>query len=83
MSGAAEAPRSGLSAITASVGPDAKFLPAGAMGEVPFMDRIFIGPDTPEKLTVYAGEELILDGTFAIESVNRSASRLKRRQETS
>jgi hypothetical protein len=46
----------------------AKFLPDGTMGEVPFMERIYLGPDTPKTLIVYPGEKLILQGTFAVES---------------
>jgi hypothetical protein len=46
-----------------------KFLPDGTMGELPFMDRIYLGPDTPRALTVYPGEKLILLGTFPVEAV--------------
>jgi hypothetical protein len=47
-----------------------KFLPDGTMGEVPFMERIYFGPDTAKELTVYPGEKLILQGTFPVESVD-------------
>ena len=47
-----------------------KFLSDGTMGEVPFMERIYFGPDTPKEVTVYPGEKLILQGTFPAASVN-------------
>ncbi len=47
-----------------------KFLADGTMGEVPFMERVYLGPDTAKELTVYPGEKLILQGTFPAASVN-------------
>lgn len=46
-----------------------KFLPDGTIGEVPFMDRISLGPATPPELVAYPGEGLILGGTFPVSSV--------------
>jgi hypothetical protein len=46
----------------------AKFLPDGTMGEVLFMDRVYLGPDTPKTLAVYRGEKLTLQGTFPVAS---------------
>ena len=48
----------------------ARFLPDGTMGEVPFMERVYLGPDTAKELTVYPGEKLILQGTFPVASVD-------------
>ena len=48
-----------------------KFLPDGTMGEVPFMDGIYFGPDTPKDLVVYPGEGLILEGTFPVSSAEK------------
>src|SRR5258707_5677860 len=47
-----------------------KFLPDGTMGEVPFMERVYLGPDTAKELRVYQGENLILQGTFSVASVD-------------
>ena len=41
------------------------------MGEVPFMDRIYLGPHTPKELVVYPGEGLILGGTFPVSSAEK------------
>jgi len=51
--------------------PSATFLSDGTMGEVPFMDRIYLGPDTPKELVVYPGEGLILGGTFPVASAEK------------
>lgn len=48
-----------------------EFLPDGTMGEVPFMDGIYFGPDTPKDLVVYPGEGLILGGTFPVSSAEK------------
>ena len=48
-----------------------EFLPDGIMGEVTFMDRIYLGPHTPKELVVYPGEGLILGGTFPVSSVEK------------
>jgi len=47
-----------------------EFLADGTMGEVPFMERVYLGPDTAKELTVYPGEKLILQGTFPAASVS-------------
>jgi hypothetical protein len=47
----------------------ARFLPDGTMGAVPFIDRIYLGPDTADTLMVYPGEKVILQGTFPVEFV--------------
>ena len=49
----------------------ARFLPDGTMGDVPFMDGITLGPDTPKELVVYPGEGLILGGTFPVSSAEK------------
>jgi hypothetical protein len=51
--------------------PSATFLPDGTMGELPFLDRIYLGPDTPKALVVYPGEGLILEGTFPVASAEK------------
>jgi len=43
----------------------------GKSGSVRFVDRIYIGPDTPDRLLVYRGESLLLQGTFPVESVDK------------
>ncbi len=48
--------------------PSTTFLPDGTMGEVPFMDLIYLGPDTPKVLVVFPGEGLILGGIFPVAS---------------
>jgi hypothetical protein len=48
-----------------------EFLPDGTMGEVPFMDGIYFGPNTPKDLVVYPGEGLILGGTFPVSSAEK------------
>jgi hypothetical protein len=48
-----------------------EFLPDGTMGDVPFMDGIYLGPDTPKELVVYPGEGLILGGTFPVSSAEK------------
>lgn len=48
-----------------------EFLPDGTMGEVPFMDGIYLGSDTPKELVVYPGEGLILGGTFPVSSAEK------------
>ena len=47
-----------------------EFLADGTMGVVPFMERVYLGPDTGKELIVYPGEKLILQGTFPAASVN-------------
>jgi hypothetical protein len=41
------------------------------MGQVPFMERIDLGPDTPKDLVVYPGEGLILGGSFPVASAEK------------
>ena len=48
--------------------PNTSFLPDGTMGELPFIARVPLGPETPKTLTVYPGEKLVLEGTFPVES---------------
>jgi len=48
-----------------------KFLPDGTMGEVPFMEGIYIGHGSPGELVVYPGEGLILGGTFPVASAEK------------
>ena len=47
-----------------------KLLPDGTIGEVPFMERVYLGPDTAKELTVYPGEKLLLQGIFPVASVD-------------
>ena len=41
------------------------------MGEMPFMDRIYLGPDTAKELVVYPGEGLNFFGTSPVASADR------------
>jgi len=43
----------------------------GKIGSLSFVKRIYIGPDTPDRLLVYRGESLLLQGTFPVESVDK------------
>ena len=46
-----------------------KLEPIGFTGEMPFIERIYLGPDTAKELTVYPGEKLTFGGTFPTASV--------------
>jgi hypothetical protein len=43
----------------------------GKIGNLSLVERIYIGPDTPDRVLVYRGESLLLQGTFPVESVDR------------
>jgi hypothetical protein len=49
----------------------------GKSGTLRFVDRIYVGPDTPVPILIYRGESLRLQGTFPVESVDKLGASLE------